>query len=62
MARLFRPGDTVIWWKGAGGGFVAPVLATVTAVTAKRVAIQAEDPDETGAGLVTRYVKPRLGA
>src|SRR5947209_3947212 len=58
MAHSYRPGDAVIWWKGAGGGFVAPVSATVVAVTAKRVTIQAEDPDETGAGRVTRHVSP----
>src|SRR5262249_18328527 len=27
-------------------------------VTARRVTIQAQDPDETGAGLVTRHVSP----
>jgi hypothetical protein len=58
MAHTFRPGDAVIWWKVVSGEFAAPVLATVVAVTPKRVTIQAEDPDETGAGLVTRHVSP----
>jgi hypothetical protein len=58
MSHSFRPGDAAIWWKDAGGGFVAPVSATVVAVTAKRVTIQAMDPDDTGAGLVTRHVSP----
>jgi hypothetical protein len=54
----FRPGDEVIWLKNAGGGFVFPVPATVTAVTPKRVTIQANDPDERGEGIVTRHVRP----
>jgi hypothetical protein len=58
MAQTFRPGEAVIWWKGVGGGYATPVSATVVAVTARRVTIQAEDPDETGAGLVTRHVRP----
>lgn len=52
LAR-FRPGDAVIWERGAGVGLVK---ATVIAVTAKRVTITAEDPDQTGAGVVTRHV------
>ena len=58
MAEMFRPGDIVIWWKGAGGGFVWPVQATVVRVTAKRVTIEADDPDEKGEGVVTRHVRP----
>lgn len=56
--QVFRPGDEVIWLKDAGGGFVFPVLATVVAVTPKRVTVQADDPDETGEGTVTRHVSP----
>jgi hypothetical protein len=58
MNHAFRPGDTVIWMKGSGGGFVFPVLATVVAVSPKKVTITANDPDETGAGVVTRHVSP----
>jgi hypothetical protein len=54
----FRPGDEVLWLKSAGGGFVWPVLATVVAVTPKRVTITADDPDEKGEGIVTRHVRP----
>jgi hypothetical protein len=54
----FQPGDKVIWLKDTGGGFFWPVLATVVAITAKRVTISADDPDETGAGIVTRSVTP----
>ncbi|MGH7222069.1 MAG: hypothetical protein ACRELF_02470, partial [Gemmataceae bacterium] len=52
-----RPGDVVIWEKSVGG-FSWPVKATVVAVHAKRVTIAAEDPDDTGAGTVTRSVMP----
>jgi hypothetical protein len=55
--HVFRPGEEVIWLKSAGG-FVSPVLATVVAVTPKRVTITADDPDERGEGLVTRHVRP----
>ncbi len=48
----------VIWQKNAGGGFVFPVLATVVAVTPKRVTVQADDPEERGEGIVTRHVNP----
>src|ERR1700674_1724686 len=58
MAEAFQPGDVVIWAKGVGGGFAFPVLATVVRVTAKRVTIKAEDPDERGEGVVTRHVSP----
>ncbi len=53
----FRPGDEVVWLKSSGG-FVSPVLATVVAVTLKRVTIKADDPDENGEGIVTRHVRP----
>jgi hypothetical protein len=53
-----RPGDAVIWEKSIGGGFTKPIKATVIALRAKRVTIAAEDPDETGAGVVTRHVDP----
>src|SRR5271165_1363833 len=58
MSHSFQPGDSVIWWKGVGGGFAFPVLATVVAVTRKRVTITADDPDEKGEGIVTRHVSP----
>lgn len=61
MERLrgqFRPGDEVIWAKSIGGGWSVPVRAKVVAVTAKRVTIAAEDPDDTGAGVVIRHVSP----
>jgi hypothetical protein len=56
LARL-SPGDAVIWDKNTASG-PYPVKATVLAVTANRVTIAAEDPDETGAGVVTRSVSP----
>jgi len=58
MGDLFQPGDKVIWWKSVSGEFVFPVLATVLAVTARRVKITAEDPDEDGSGTVVRFVSP----
>src|SRR3954465_8872809 len=55
-SQPFQPGDRVVWWKQTpGGGDVAPVLATVLAVTARRVKIGAED----GEGKVIRPVLPR---
>jgi hypothetical protein len=43
----------VIWWKRIpGGDYVYPVQATVLAVTAKRVKIEAEDDGD----MVIRYV------
>ena len=48
-------GDQVIWWKCVpGGDYVFPVSATVLALTAKRVKIEADDED----GIVIRYVPP----
>jgi hypothetical protein len=39
-----KPGDRVIWWKRIpGGDDVYPVEATVLALTAKRVKIEADD-------------------
>jgi hypothetical protein len=59
MARhSFQPGDTVIWLRDVGSGFVFPVRATVVGVTPKRVTITANDPDEKGEGVVTRHVSP----
>ena len=58
MPRAFRPGDRVIWSKAAASGFTVPVAATVVAVTAKRVTIDADDPDERGEGVVRRSVDP----
>ena len=45
-------------WKNVGSGYAFPVVAKVVAVTAKRVTIQADDPDEKGEGIVTRHVNP----
>jgi hypothetical protein len=48
-----QPGDKVIWWKRiAAGDYVYPVQATVLALTAKRVKIEAEDDGD----IVVRYV------
>ena len=58
MPRAFRPGDHVIWWKTAGPSFAVPVGATVVAVTAQRVTIEADDSYERGVGLVRRSVDP----
>jgi hypothetical protein len=58
MSHSFQPGDAVIWWKGAGGGYVWPIKVTVVAVTPRRITITADDPDERGEGIVTRHVSP----
>ncbi len=51
----FKPGEKVIWLKRLPGGpYVFPVEATVMAVTAKRVRIEADDDGE----IVIRYVPP----
>ena len=48
-----KPGDRVIWWQRIpGGDYVYPVQATVLALTAKRVKIEADDDGE----IVIRYV------
>ena len=48
-----KPGDRVTWWKRIpGGDYVAPVQATVLALTAKRVKIEADDDGD----IVIRYV------
>jgi hypothetical protein len=48
-----RPGDRVIWWKRIpGGDYVYPVHATVLALTAQRVKIEADDDGD----IVVRYV------
>ena len=53
--RPFRVGERVIWWKRVpGGNCVYPVSATVLALTAKRVKIEADDDGE----IVIRYVPP----
>src|SRR5215475_1170184 len=50
---VLQPGDKVIWWKRIpGGDYVYPVQATVLALTAKRVKIEADDDR----GVVVRYV------
>ncbi len=58
MAEAFEPGEDVIWLKRVAGEFVFPFRAKVLAVTAKRVKILAEDPDEGDSGPVVRYVAP----
>src|SRR5215510_10968089 len=48
-----KPGDKVIWWKRIpGGDYMYPVQATVLALTAKRVKIEADDDGD----IVIRYV------
>ena len=50
---VLKPGDRVIWWKRIpGGDYVYPVEATVLALTAKRVKIEADDDGD----IVVRYV------
>ena len=47
MSEALQPGDRVIWWKRIpGGDYVYPVQATVLALTAKRVKIEADDDGE----------------
>src|SRR5215471_11500690 len=56
MRKALQPGDRVIWWKGIpGGDYVYPVQATVLALTAKRVKIEADDDGQ----IVTRHVPPQ---
>lgn len=51
--RAFKPGEKVVWLKRIpGGDYVYPVSATVLAVTAKRVKIEADDDGE----IVIRFV------
>lgn len=53
--EVFKAGDKVIWLKRIpGGDYVYPVSATVLAVTAKRVKIEADDDGQ----IVVRYVPP----
>jgi len=53
--EALQPGDKVTWWKRmAGGDYVSPVQATVLALTAKRVKIEADDDGE----MVIRHVPP----
>ena len=48
-----KPGDKVLWWRRIpGGDYVYPVQATVLALTAKRVKIEADDDGD----IVIRYV------
>jgi hypothetical protein len=52
-SAALKPGDRVIWWKRIpGGDYVYPVQATVLALTAKRVKIEADDDGD----IVVRYV------
>ena len=55
IARPFKVGEQVIWWKRiSGGDYMFPVCAKVLTVTAKRVKIEADDDGE----IVIRYVPP----
>jgi hypothetical protein len=50
---VLKPGDQVIWWKRIpGGDYAYPVQATVLALTAKRVKVEADDDGD----IVVRYV------
>ena len=53
--KVFKKGDKVTWLKRIpGGDYVYPVSATVLAVTAKRIKIEADDDGQ----IVVRYVPP----
>jgi hypothetical protein len=53
---IFKPGAKVVWLKRIpGGDYVYPVSATVLAVTAKRVKIEAHDDGK----IVVRFVPPQ---
>jgi hypothetical protein len=55
VSEALQPGDRVIWWKRIpGGDYVYPVQATVLALTAKRVKIEADDDG----AIVIRHVPP----
>lgn len=54
-SQSFKKGDKVVWLKRIpGGDYVYPVRATVLAITAKRVKIEADDDGQ----IVVRYVPP----
>ena len=56
VSETLQPGDKVTWWKRIPGcDYVYPVQATVLALTAKRVKIEADDDGE----IVIRYVPPQ---
>jgi hypothetical protein len=56
VSEALKPGDKVTWWKRIpGGDYVYPVRATVRALTAKRVKIEADDDGE----IVIRHVPPQ---
>jgi hypothetical protein len=53
VSEALQPGDRVLWWKRIpGGDYVYPVQATVLALTAKRVKIEADDDGDS----MVRYV------
>jgi hypothetical protein len=57
-----KPGDRMIWWKRIpGGDYVYPVQATVLALTAKRVQIEADDDGMIGMRYVPRESLQRQG-
>jgi hypothetical protein len=57
-----KPGDRVIWWKRIpGGDYVYPVQATVLALTAKRVKIEADDDKKIGIWYVPPQSVQRQG-
>jgi hypothetical protein len=56
VSEPFKPGDKVTWCKRIpGGDYVYPVQATVLALTAKQVKIEADDDGD----IVIRYVQPQ---
>ena len=51
--EALKPGDKVIWWKRIpGGDYVCPIQATVLAMTARRIKIEADDDGK----IMIRYV------
>jgi hypothetical protein len=49
----FQPGESVIWLKRLPGGpYVVPLIATVLAITPKRIKIRADDDGR----MITRFV------
>ncbi len=56
QSETLQPGDKVIWWKRIpGGDYVYPVQATVLALMAKQVKVEADDDGKIG----MRYVPPQ---
>jgi hypothetical protein len=56
VSEVLQPDENVTWWKRIpGGDYVYPVQATVLALTAKRIKIEADDDGD----IVMRYVPPQ---